>query len=108
MAKRTLIRVDASGIDFEKLLESVNVDDLLKGFSQQSFIEKFSIADPKENKIKEEKIENAKEEEIEFSEELTNLGLEKDTKHKLQITNQKNFKSLNFENKLNFLEPVLF
>ena len=96
--------IDASGIDFEKLLESVNVDDLLKGFSQQSFIEKFSIADPKENKIKEEKIENAKEEEIEFSEELTNLGLEKDTKHKLQITNQKNFKSLNFENKLNFLD----
>ena len=57
--------IDASGIDFEKLLETVNVDDLLKGFTHESLIEKYAIIKDKDTDKKEE--DQLEDEEIEYS-----------------------------------------
>lgn len=84
--------IDASGIDFEKLLETVSIEDLVKGSTDKMFLDSFKKNPEVKEQEQEQKQEEKEEQEISIQEQLTKIDPKEAENYKLKIDESKKSK----------------
>jgi len=85
--------IDASGIDFEKLLETVSIEDLLRGSTDKSFLDSYKKNAEKE--VEDTKIDNKEiieEKDVSIQDQLTKIDPEQEKNFTLKIEKLKKSK----------------
>jgi translation initiation factor IF-3 len=86
--------IDASGIDFEKLLETVSIEDLVRGSTDKSFLDSFKKnAEDDEKDTKTDNKEINEEKDVSIEDQLTKITHEQEKNFTLKIEKLKKGRS---------------